>query len=89
MTSPSAETDGLDAGDLDAGGEDALEVHHDGGPGEAFALEEGVEEAGAVEHGAVGGLAHAAFVVLALGLEGEGLGAERVHAGLGGVRRAC
>ena len=36
----------------------------------ALALRRGVEEAGAVEHGAVGGLVHAAFVGLALGLEG-------------------
>ena len=79
--------DGLDAGDLHAGGEDALEVHHHGCPGEAFALEEAIEKAGTVEHGAVGRLLHTPLVVLALSLEHEAFGNAGRSCGPG--RRGC
>ena len=74
----------LDAGDLHTGGKHTLEIHHDGGPGEAFAGEDAVEKVGAIEDVAVLRLTHAGFVGGALLLEGEGLGVNGVDAGLSG-----
>jgi hypothetical protein len=75
--------DGLEGGDLDAGGKNGFEVFHGEGPTEGFLIEELVEGLRLLEETRVVGLLHEGLVPFALAVERSDFVVEDTLAGAG------